>query len=53
MAIEGKKKFIYMIDPDMCTGCGKCVSSCDEEAIKVNDGTIKLPKKLTRVGKFK
>ncbi len=53
MAIEGKKKFIYMIDADMCTGCGKCVSACDEEAIKVNDGSIKLPKKLTKVGKFK
>lgn len=53
MAIEGKKKFIYMIDPDMCTGCGKCVSSCGVDAIRVNDGTIRLPKKLTRVGKFK
>ena len=53
MAIEGKKKFIYMIDPDMCTGCGKCASECEENAIVVNDGSIKLPKKLTKVGKFK
>lgn len=53
MAIEGKKKFIYMIDPDMCTGCGQCVESCDEGAIVVNDGSRKLPKKLTKVGKFK
>lgn len=53
MAIEGKKKFIYMIDPDMCTGCGECAKACDEEAIVVNDGSIKLPKKLTKVGKFK
>ncbi len=53
MAIEGKKKFIYMIDPDMCTGCGQCAGACDEEAIVVNDGSIKLPKKLTKVGKFK
>ena len=53
MAIEGKSKFIYMIDQDMCTGCGKCVDSCDEDAIVVNDGKIKLPKKLTKVGKFK
>lgn len=52
MAIEGKAKFIYMIDQDMCTGCGDCVSSCDEDAIIVNDGKIKLPKKLTKVGKF-
>ena len=53
MAIEGKSKFIYMIDQDMCTGCGACVDSCDEDAILVNDGSIKLPKKLTKVGKFK
>ena len=53
MAIEGKKKFIYMIDQDMCTGCGDCADSCDEGAIVVNDGGIKLPKKLTKVGKFK
>lgn len=52
MAIEGKAKFIYMIDADMCTGCGDCVSSCDEDAILVNDGSIRLPKKLTKVGKF-
>ncbi|MCR5526026.1 MAG: 4Fe-4S binding protein [Lachnospiraceae bacterium] len=52
MAIEGKKKFIYMIDPDMCSACGKCVEACDEDAIVLNDGSIKLPKKLTRVGRF-
>ena len=52
MAIEGKRKFIHMIDQDMCTGCGKCVSACDEEAIVVNDGSVKVPKKLTKVGKF-
>lgn len=53
LAINGKNKFIYMIDADMCTGCGRCVPSCDKEAVKVNDGSIKLPKKPTRVGKFK
>lgn len=53
MAIEGKKKFIYMVDPDMCTGCGSCVAACGEEAIVINDGSMKLPKKLTKVGKFK
>ena len=52
MAIEGKKKFIHMIDPDMCTGCGNCVEACEEGAIVVSDGSIKLPKKLTKVGKF-
>lgn len=53
MAIEGKKKFIYMIDPDMCSGCGACVQACEENAIVINDGSMKLPKKLTKVGKFK
>ena len=53
MAIEGKKNFIHMIDRAMCTGCGKCVSSCEEEAIVVYDGSMKLPDKLTRVGRFK
>ena len=53
-AIEGKKNFIHMIDQDMCEHCGECVSSCDEEAIVKWEGAKlpKLPKKLTRVGKF-
>jgi len=53
-AIEGKDKFIHMIDQDMCEQCGKCVSACDEEAIvKWEDAKLpKLPKKLTKVGKF-
>ena len=42
-----------MIDQDMCESCGKCVDACDEEAIVVVEGKMpKLPKKLTRVGKF-
>ncbi|MBR3244355.1 MAG: 4Fe-4S binding protein [Parasporobacterium sp.] len=53
MAIEGKKNFIHMIDQDMCESCGKCVDACDEEAIVIVEGKMpKLPKKLTRVGKF-
>ncbi len=53
LAIEGKKGFIHMIDQDMCEHCGKCVDICDEEAIIQVDGKRpKLPKKLTRVGKF-
>ena len=52
-AIEGKKKFIHMIDQDMCEHCGECVSSCDEEAIVKWEGKLpKLPKKLTKVGRF-
>lgn len=52
-AIEGKTGFIYMIDGDLCEKCGKCVKVCEEKAI-ILDGTstIKLPKKLTKVGKF-
>lgn len=52
-AINGKAKFIHMIDQDMCENCGKCVSVCDEEAIVAWEGKLpKLPKKLTKVGKF-
>lgn len=52
-AIEGKDKFIHMIDMDMCENCGKCVSACDEDAIVAWEGKLpKLPKKLTKVGKF-
>lgn len=52
-AIEGKKNFIHMIDQDMCEHCGKCVDVCEEGAIVKADGKLpKLPKKLTRVGKF-
>lgn len=53
-AIEGKDKFIHMIDQDMCEQCGKCVGACDEDAIvKWEDAKLpKLPKKLTKVGKF-
>ncbi|MDC7301073.1 NADH-ubiquinone oxidoreductase-F iron-sulfur binding region domain-containing protein [Agathobacter ruminis] len=53
-AIDGKANFIHMIDQDMCEQCGKCVSACDEDAIvKWEDAKLpKLPKKLTKVGKF-
>lgn len=52
-AIEGKKGFIHMIDQDMCEGCGKCVSACEEAAIIKATGKLpKLPKKLTKAGKF-
>ncbi len=51
-AITGKKKFIHMIDPDMCENCGKCAEVCEEGAIVPQDGTIRVPKKLVRVGKF-
>lgn len=52
-AIEGKAKFIHMIDPDMCENCGKCAAACDEGAIVAWEGKLpKLPKKLTKVGKF-
>ncbi len=53
-AIEGKSKFIHMIDNDVCDRCGKCVAVCEENAI-VKAGPIKprTPTRLTRVGTFK
>lgn len=52
-AISGKKGFIHMIDPDLCENCGKCIKVCEENAIVMQDGTIRIPKKLVKVGKFK
>lgn len=52
-AIRGKKGFIHMIDQDMCESCGKCTDACEEGAITAVTGKMpKLPKKLTKVGKF-
>lgn len=45
-AIIGRKRFVHIIVQDECTQCGKCVETCEEEAI-VKAGTIKprCPKK--------
>ncbi len=52
--IEGKAKFIHMIDEFECTKCGKCIEACEEEAIIQTSGKLpKLPSRLTKVGKFK
>ncbi len=51
--IDGKKGYIHMIDEFECTGCGKCIEVCDECAILKSEGKVpKLPRKLTKVGKF-
>lgn len=39
-AIQGRKKFIHVIDQDECIQCGKCVEACEEEAI-VAAGAVK------------
>lgn len=52
--IEGKAKFIHMIDEFDCDRCGKCIEACSEEAIIKTSGKLpKLPSKLTKIGKFK
>lgn len=53
-AIEGKSKFIHIIDNDVCERCGKCAEVCPEEAI-VKAGPIKprTPSRLMRVGTFR
>lgn len=52
--IEGKAKFIHMIDEFDCDRCGKCVVLCSEEAIIKTSGKVpKLPNRLTKVGRFK
>lgn len=52
-AIAGKKKFVHIIDADLCENCGKCAKVCEEDAIVMQDGTIRVPKKPVKVGKFK
>lgn len=51
-AIEGDDGFIHMIDEKLCIKCGKCVPLCPENAIRFGE-KIKVPKKLTKVGKFR
>ena len=52
--IEGKPKFIHMIDEFECTKCGKCIEACEEDAIIQTAGKLpKLPNRLMKVGKFK
>ena len=52
--IEGKAKFIHMIDEFECTKCGKCIEACEEEAIQMTSGKLpKLPNRLIKVGKWK
>ena len=52
--IEGKAKYIHMIDDFDCDRCGKCIEECSEGAIIKTTGKLpKLPNKLTKVGRFK
>ncbi len=52
--IEGKPRYIHMIDEFDCTKCGKCIEACENNAILQTAGKLpKLPDRLTRVGKFR
>lgn len=52
--IEGKAKYIHMIDDFDCDKCGKCMEACEEGAIIKTSGKVpKLPNRLTKVGRFK
>ncbi len=37
-----KKEEIYVILPDMCSGCGDCIDECPEDAIEGKDGFIHM-----------
>jgi len=41
----GMRKIIK-IDEDLCDGCGECVPSCEEGALKIIDGKAKLVKDI-------
>lgn len=52
--IDGKPRFISMIDDMDCDKCGKCLNVCENKAIIFTSNRVpKLPTKLTRVGKFR
>ncbi len=52
--IEGRPKYIHMIDDMTCNKCGKCIEVCEEQAIVKTSGKVpKLPNRLTKVGRFK
>ena len=52
--IEGKPKYIHMIDEFDCTKCGKCIEGCKAGAIIKTTGKLpKLPDRLIKVGKFR
>ena len=52
--IEGRAKYIHMIDDMTCDKCGKCIDACPENAIVKTSGKVpKLPNRLTKVGRFK
>jgi ferredoxin len=51
--IDGKAKYIHMIDEFDCTKCGKCSEVCPTNAVVRTTGRLpKLPQRLTRVGRF-
>lgn len=51
--IDGKAKYIHMIDDFECDKCGKCMEVCPQEAIVKTSGKLpKLPDRLTKVGRF-
>lgn len=39
------KRKIIRINEDLCDGCGQCIPSCQEGALKIIDGKAKLVKK--------
>ncbi|MDO4572630.1 MAG: NADH-ubiquinone oxidoreductase-F iron-sulfur binding region domain-containing protein [Clostridia bacterium] len=51
-AIEGKPGFIHMIDEKMCEKCDECVKVCPEDAVVTSGARIRVPKKLTKCGRF-
>ena len=52
--IEGRPRYISMIDEFECTKCGACLAACENGAIIMTSGRVpKLPTRPTRVGRFR
>ena len=52
-AITGEPDFIHMINENYCSRCGRCAEACPSDAVLHTGSRIKVPRRLTRVGRFR
>jgi len=50
-ALACKALILYIIEPELCIGCEKCLKNCPQNAILQEDGTFEIDQSLcTRCG---